>query len=70
VLHRLLSGDLAVEPPSVAAKPPLVVAMAANPIACRTLAEPGSQALGISSGVPGVWRARNCSSSVGIGRRI
>src|SRR5690606_30167085 len=45
--------------PSVAAKPLLVVATAEYPSETRILAEPTSQALGISRGLPGTWRSRN-----------
>ena len=36
--------------PRVAANPPLVVARASKPMAARSLAEPGSHGLGMSSG--------------------
>ena len=48
--------------PRVAAKPPLVVAMASNPSEANRAADPMSQALGMSSGVPGVCSARNRSA--------
>src|SRR5580704_15637268 len=48
--------------PRVTAKPPLVVAMAAQPMEAKRRAEPSSHALGMRSGVPGTWRARKVSA--------
>ena len=48
--------------PRVAAKPPLVVAIASKPREANNAADPMSQALGMSSGVPGTWRERNRSA--------
>src|SRR5580692_4614525 len=48
--------------PRVTAKPPLVVAMAAQPMEAKRRAEPSSHALGMKSGVPGTWRARRVSA--------
>ena len=55
---RLVAGDRAVAPPSVAAKPELVVAIAWKPSEANSFAEPASHAFGITSGVPGTCRAR------------
>src|SRR4051794_38910873 len=46
--------------PSVAAKPPLVVASALNPIDSSSFALPTSQGFGISSGRSLWWRSRKC----------
>ena len=52
----------------MAAKPPLVVAMASNPSEANRAADPMSQALGISRGVPGVCSAQEPLGPLGGGR--
>ena len=47
--------------PRVNAKPELVVAIAWKPSASKTLADPASQAFGMTKGGP-AWRARNASA--------
>src|SRR3984957_17924733 len=53
--------------PRVAAKPPLVVAIASNPSEANRAADPMSQALGMRSGVPGTCSARNRSARAAAG---
>ena len=46
----------------MAANPPLVVASASNPSEANRTAEPTSQALGMSSGLPGTCSERNLAA--------